>query len=300
MLPARQLGLCLALSVLGWTSLTLSPLSAFSSMEGGEGGPAITKVEQDRAPALPWQLELDYLPEAPLVGVELGEMVAGGPLLPRGDALDPDEVRGEVREILKWGDFDLESELVPSWLGMIFRRLRQLIGERLSGKGGAGTALSRAERVLNSNLFRIGLAVALALVLVFLLLRSGILGRLFSPPRAELAYQGVEGAELIGRAELLARQGNFREAVRLGFLALLEVLAIPYYNYLPNRELVSFAERQFPGLGRRLAQLAGLFDQVVYAGRLVEGRAVGEFLDQCRQLMEEVSQRREREEEEEQ
>ncbi len=298
MLPSGQARTLLAVLALALMMISLSPGGVFSSTQGRTevSGGALGHAGEEGGY---WRLDLDYLSDAPPVGVKVAELVVGRPSLPVGERIDPEEIRRQVKAILKRGDYDLESELVPSWLGMMFRRLRQAISDRLTAGRREGGALSRAERALRSPLFQLLLVVVLIALLIFFVVRSGILARLLGAQQQLLAFQGVEARKLIGRAELHARRGEFREAVRLGFIALLEVLAIPYYHYLPNRELVGWAEREFPGLGNPLSSLAALFDQVVYAGRKVEGQAVEDYLRRCRRLIEEVEQRREAQQAEE-
>lgn len=225
-------------------------LASLESVRLDEGGEMALEPE-------PWLRLLDDAPD------EAAERLrATASALREPDAALPDDARSQLERVLARPEFrPIEPTLwerVSTWLWETFVRILGRI-LNLSGADVAGN-LSAWVLALASG------AIVVGVLLFFLrgLRRSVVEGEAFEQVPGEVPRYAGEAQQ---RAAEAAGAGNFREAMRLLYLAALlhldEVGMLRFDRALTNREVLASVAADAP-LRRQLAPVVAQFDRVWY------------------------------------
>jgi hypothetical protein len=240
-------------------------LASLESVSLDKGGEMALQPE-------PWLRLLDDAP-----GEAAERLRAAASALREPDAALPDDARSQLETVLARPEFRPVQptlwERVSTWLWETFVRILGRI-LNLSGADVAGN-LSAWILALASGAIVVG-------VLVFFLRglrRSVVEGEAFEQVLGEVPRYAGEAQHLAAEA---AGAGNFREAMRLLYLAALlhldEVGMLRFDRALTNREVLASVAADAP-LRRQLAPVVAQFDRVWY-GHAPFGQAEFEAVEQ--------------------
>lgn len=168
-----------------------------------------------------------------------------------------------LKAILARPEFQVDSAPPPqpSWLEKLLQRLMAWLSRVFTPLAGASVAVQ--------VIAALGVLLVLGLLLFYI---TKLIWQLVSMRRGRLAKGEAAAEEMSQPAELLAaaRQaleaGDFRQALRLRFRALLASLDIAAAPLMTNRELAERITEDCPATGGPLAELIGIFEDAWYGG----------------------------------
>jgi len=188
---------------------------------------------------------------------DMAVSAAGSELLNRPVQLQPEsETAAELKRILAQEEFQSQGQKPrESWLQRSWNRLQEMLGS--SNIGGSGV-------------WGVVLAVLLLALIVFLVVR---LAWQFAT-RAKRDEKAAEKTDprshsmeqLIAAANEAAARGDYREALRFRYLALLRVLNLPAATVLTNSQIKRRIGRIHPALKGPFGQLVTTFEDTWYGG----------------------------------
>lgn len=202
-----------------------------------------------------------------------------------GASVDPAVATSTLDDILSRPPFDQPDSEPPGWLAdlinWLLEQLGRVAGPAIQGGAAGGNAISWGFAVVG---------IVLILVVIFFWVRG--LRRL---KVAELAAQEdpeatLTSAEAVQQASGLARDGDYRRAVRYLYLASLIWLdergAMRYERTLTNREHLARLADQ-PHLREQLRPVVDTFDRVWYGSEQLDAESFAAYEQQVRALRQE-------------
>ncbi|MCX7792600.1 MAG: DUF4129 domain-containing protein [Chloroflexaceae bacterium] len=226
-------------------------------------------------------------PRLPLIAARLGALID---TLSGAGPSPPDDALERLEGILSRPPF-ARAEPQPREPGpfeWFFERLARLL-ERLAGP--IGEAAGPSGTVAGWALLAAGSALVIAVLGLWL---RGLRRTLQVETRLEARPDTTArtAAEARDRADELARQGKYREAVRVLALAALLWLdergRLPYEPHQTNREHLARLRDQ-PPLHERLAPIVETADRVWYGGAPIDARGYAEYARRVGELREHAS-----------
>ncbi len=227
-------------------------------------------------------------PDFSLIAARLGALIDAAALPPSSA---PADALARLERLLTAPPFDRSAPETPQWLIDFFEWLAWLIETFLRPVEAAPPA---ATNMVAWVIMLIGVVLLLAVILYLLVnLRRGIVDD------ARIAADNDDpvptASEAFDQASALARDGDYRAAVRSLYLSALlwldEQNLLRYDRALTNREYLERAQRN-PALLARLTPVIETFDQVWYGHTPVDASAFVAYRQQIEALRREMGAQR--------
>ncbi len=227
-------------------------------------------------------------PDFPLIAARLGALIDAAALPPSSA---PADALARLERLLTAPPFDRSAPETPQWLIDFFDWLAWLIETFLRP---VEMAPPTATNTVAWVIMLVGVVLLLAVILYLLVnLRRGIVGD--ARITADNDDSVPTASEAFDQASALARDGDYRAAVRSLYLSALlwldEQNLLRYDRALTNREYLERAQRN-PALLARLTPVIETFDQVWYGHTPVDASAFAAYRQQIEALRREMGAQR--------